>query len=250
MTTIIAVSPHPDDAVLSIGGVLHVLAQRYFVEVVTVFTADPPRSLSPLAARLAGPSGDSIGAARRAEDCRALASLGARHHHLMFRDAVHRLAAPDRWLLHEEPAIYTTAPEASVVAKVSAALARRFADAPPDLVLGPAGLGGHVDHVLTAAALAIATPTTAAATWCDMPYGGPSSFRDRCIPLFLSPAAWSAKVAAIACYETQVPWLFPGPDDIEVAARAMCEGADWFVTDTDAQRRGLRTLQHLVRATG
>jgi len=249
MTSIVAVSPHPDDAVLSIGGVLHDLAQRYAVEVVTVFTADPPPSMSLLATRLCGPRGCKIGAVRRAEDRRAMASLGVHYRHLMFRDAVHRLSEPDRWLIEDEPAIYTTPPEASLVARVSAALARRFANAPPDLILGPGGLGGHVDHVLTVAALAAASPTTATATWCDMPYGSPS-FRQRCVPLFLSHAAWTAKVAAIGCYETQVPWLFPSQGDVEVAAGAMCKGADWFVTDTDAQRQGLRVLQDLVRATG
>lgn len=250
MKTIVAVSPHPDDAVLSIGGVLHDIAQRHDVEVVTVFAADPPVSVSPLAARLAGPSGTRIGVIRRAEDRRALASLGARHRHLMFRDAVHRLAAPNRWLLQEEPAIYTTAPDARLIANVSATLARRFDEVSPDLVLGPAGLGDHVDHILTAAALATSCPPTACATWCDMPYGGCSSVRDQCTPMSLSPAAWSAKVAAIACYESQVPWLFPGSDDVEAAALAMCEGADWFVTDTDARRRGLRTLRHLMGAPG
>ncbi|QXC60520.1 PIG-L family deacetylase [Aquihabitans sp. G128] len=246
MTTIVAVSPHPDDAVLSIGGVLHDLAKRHTVEIVTVFASDAPPQVSHLAARLAGLSGANIGAARRAEDRRAVESLGARKHHLMFCDAVHRRAAPDQWLIQEEADLYRTAPEAELVAKVSETLTRRLAEACPVLVLGPAGHGDHIDHVATAAALATSCAGTACATWSDMPYGGSSAFRDRCTPLHLSPTAWSAKVAAIACYETQVRWLFPAVNDVGTAARQMCGGADWFVTKTDAQRRGLHTLRQLI----
>ena len=87
---IAVVSPHLDDAVLSVGGLLWLLKDRFQVEVITVFSADPPEAMSPLATTLAGQPGSTISAVRRAEDEHALATLGVGHRHLGFEDAIHR----------------------------------------------------------------------------------------------------------------------------------------------------------------
>src|SRR4051812_28342816 len=98
MPTIAVLSPHLDDAVLSVGGLLWLLKDHFEVEVITVFTADPPEEMSPLATTLAGRSGLRIYADRRVEDERALATLGVGHRHLGFDDAIHRTSSQGRWL--------------------------------------------------------------------------------------------------------------------------------------------------------
>lgn len=74
------VSPHLDDAVLSVGGTIHEMTQRGVdVTIVTIFAGDPDASTPPSywdAGRAATTQGDAV-RTRRAEDNAAASALGA-----------------------------------------------------------------------------------------------------------------------------------------------------------------------------
>src|SRR5690606_5209303 len=93
-STILVVSPHLDDAVLSIGGSMWTWSRAgHRVLVATVFTADepvePPSAVAEHLHRLWGGAGAM--ARRRAEDRAAAERLGIEVVHLELEDALHRL---------------------------------------------------------------------------------------------------------------------------------------------------------------
>ncbi len=97
---ILAVSPHPDDAVLSAGATLAAAAAAGCeVCVYTVFAGDPqpPLSAPALSFHAACGLGQDAAAVRRAEDAIAVRLLGARALHGRFIDALYRRVGSD-WL--------------------------------------------------------------------------------------------------------------------------------------------------------
>src|SRR5438067_8967552 len=83
---IVVVSPHLDDAVLSLGGTIaREIARGRRVAVMSCFTAGPPLDTIPEARRVFGDY--SI---RRGEDERALAVLGAAHRWLDLHERIWR----------------------------------------------------------------------------------------------------------------------------------------------------------------
>ena len=83
---IVILSPHLDDAVLSLGGLIgREVAAGRSVEVVSCFTAGPPLDTIAPAHRVFGDY-----SMRRAEDERALAVLGARHRWLDLHERIWR----------------------------------------------------------------------------------------------------------------------------------------------------------------
>lgn len=159
-------SPHPDDAVYSLGGLLHKQAQAGArVVVVTLCTGNPPAGpLSPFAqsihARWAA-SGDGepalpaapaeVVALRRQEDLDALGSLSIEAVHLDVPDCIYRLNPATNYPM------YTT--EASLFGPLHPSevnLSRRVAAKLTTLLRGfgrhhlyaPLGIGQHVDHQL------------------------------------------------------------------------------------------------------
>jgi LmbE family N-acetylglucosaminyl deacetylase len=186
--------------------------------------------VSPLAASLAGSCGAEISAVRRAEDQGAMAVLGVEHRHLDLPDAVHRRTTAGRWLVEEVDQLFGRAPEPALVDQVVAALTTCLGPTPPVAVLGPAGIGRHVDHVATAAAVArLPVPDAVRLTWVDLPYGSYDRLDEPRLRVTLSEAAWKAKVEAIGCYETQVAELLPGPGGLGRRVRKMSDGPfEWF----------------------
>lgn len=137
---VVVLSPHLDDAALSLGAsIARWAAAGRRVEVWTVYTAGPPLADVPPAQR---PFGDY--AARRAEDEAALRLLGAAPRHCgvwerLWRDpAVRGITG----VFRTPPDVGGFAALDEVRAIVAEALARPGAD-----VLAPLGVGGHVDHV-------------------------------------------------------------------------------------------------------
>jgi LmbE family N-acetylglucosaminyl deacetylase len=137
---ILIVSPHLDDAVLSLGGTIaRWCDEGARVVVATVYTAGPPieevaRSMRPFADY----------EVRRREDTEALSVLGAEW----------------RWLGHVERAfrappltglaIFTTPATRDHFGRVTEIAATLDAlDVEPDLIAVPLGIGNHVDHVET-----------------------------------------------------------------------------------------------------
>ncbi len=147
---LLVVSPHLDDAVLSVGGRL---AERPGAVVVTVFAGRPPGGrLAPWDAACGFRPGDDVIGRRREEDRRALTLLGARSRWLGFTDRQ-----------------YGRAPAAAAVAAALADVVRRDR---ARRVLFPLGLF-HSDHRLVGnAALAVvaANPRLGWEAYEDVPY--------------------------------------------------------------------------------
>ncbi|MFE3189688.1 PIG-L deacetylase family protein [Nocardia sp. NPDC059240] len=140
---IVVVSPHFDDAVLSLGGLIATRAGRgQTVEVLTVFSAAGATLTGGARMRAFSDYGPRV-----AEDDRALALLGARPTRLglserLFRDPPPRGPLP---LFHTSPEMARGAyPE-----KVRQAITR-LRESPGTIVLAPLGIGHHVDHVIVA----------------------------------------------------------------------------------------------------
>lgn len=236
---LIVLSPHFDDAVLSCGGLIHHAArQGRHVEVLTVCAGDPPPGpLSPFAASLHArwelESTDSATptavAARRSEDARALARLGAQGAYLDLPDAIYRRAGPGAsWLVTDLASLF--AGEDAAEPDTVEALAGRFGpllapkgtpdDAAEVLVLAPLAVGGHLDHVLVRRAAqcwASSDPQRLARLrfYEDYPYAEDEAALARsvsgvlgagaiCFPWTLETQDLEAKIEATAAYRSQI----------------------------------------------
>jgi len=220
----VAVSPHLDDAVFSVGGTVAALvAAGWRVRVVTCFTAsvaDPsPFALSTQLDKGLGPDVDYM-ALRRAEDTAALAHLGAEPVHLPLPEAPHRgyTSAPDLFAGHH--------PDDAVAGPLADALAPLLRDA--DRVLAPQAIGDHVDHRVVVDVVAALRPD--ASFWRDTPYvlRRPDAPSWRGVPPGKEHpvdvgAHLDAKAAAACCYATQVGFQFGGADRVAPALRALAE---------------------------
>ncbi|MCX2928013.1 PIG-L deacetylase family protein [Streptomyces sp. NEAU-W12] len=215
--TAVAVSPHLDDAVFSAGGVLALLSRTgWHVRVVTCFTASVdgpcPFALSTQLDKGLPPDVDYM-ALRRAEDRAAQQRLGTlRPVHLPLPEAPHRgYDSPSK--LFRPPR-----PDDTAEAELRRLLHHHVASA--DLVLAPQGIGGHVDHVLTARAVAAAAPSPRIGWWRDMPYavrapqpetgarhGMPNGTSEVTVDI---GAVLADKTAAAQCYATQLDFQFGG----------------------------------------
>ncbi len=236
--TAVAVSPHLDDAVFSVGGVLALLSRTgWRVRVVTCFTAsvaDPcPFALSTQLDK-GLPADVDYMALRRAEDRAAQRRLGTLAPvHLPLPEAPHRgyRSAPE---LFTPPRPGDTA-EAQLRQLLRPHLARA------DLVLAPQAIGGHVDHLLTARAAAATAPPSRTGWWRDVPYVArtppPGAGLRRGVPGDAEDAdageagagevdvgevdagevtvdigaVLADKIAAARCYTTQLGFQFGGP---------------------------------------
>ncbi|MBA3391156.1 MAG: PIG-L family deacetylase [Deltaproteobacteria bacterium] len=141
MGTTLVVSPHLDDAVLSIGGsIASWIAAGERVVVATVYTTGPPLDrVAPAMRKFADYE------ARRAEDAAASAVLGVETRWLGQIERAFRPPYLTGW------SFFTTPPDRSgftTLPAVTAALAP-LATLAPDRILIPLGIGNHVDHVET-----------------------------------------------------------------------------------------------------
>ena len=137
-------SPHLDDAVLSLGGLIaRELAAGKRVEVWSCFTAGPPLDTIPPAQRVFGDY-----STRRAEDERALAVLGAGHRWLDLPERIWRQPplAKTLHVFHTPPAM----DDFSELRAIRAAIAELLAAG--TIVYAPLAIGHHVDHTEVALA--------------------------------------------------------------------------------------------------
>ena len=228
---IFVVSPHLDDGVLSVGGLIEkAVANGADVVVATAFTADTPvgAAISPLASELHAlwDLGPNPFAHRRTEDVAAVAALGARPLHGQLLDALYRTDQGGNALYPTRQSLFS---EPSGRDDIGEALFHLFDtwinELSPDLVLSPLGVGRHVDHTLTTNAvrrLAMARPTTFA-LYEDMPYatglfpvGAPDT-----VDAALKRTSWQVigsqvipvdlpgKLNAIEAYASQIADIFP-----------------------------------------
>jgi LmbE family N-acetylglucosaminyl deacetylase len=224
------VSPHLDDAVLSCGGLISSIVRHGGrAVVVSVFTGDAPSasSLGPLAVELHRRWGlAEVGVARRREDLHALSLLGAEAVHLGFHEVIYRRdrhgAARCQVLtdLFSAP----TEDDQALTREVSGELLRLIEQLRPWGICAPAGVGDHVDHLLTRTAVAQAIEQAGihGLLWYEeMPYastecGAPSlkALLHTAVPLIaeLAERDWQQKLAAIRSYESQLPSLWRDQD--------------------------------------
>lgn len=185
------VSPHLDDAALSCWSLLGVAGAtgpgRPPVVVLDACAGLPPVGvLGPWDARGGAPSSRERVRERHAEEREALAATGASIVLLDLLDWQYGPQGED----------------------VAAALAPHLSEA--GWVLAPAGIGGHRDHLRVRDAVLALRPD--AVLYADLPYALRHGWEPP-LPGYepeerpLDGAALAAKLAALACYRTQLPLL-------------------------------------------
>jgi LmbE family N-acetylglucosaminyl deacetylase len=228
-------SPHLDDAVLSCGGRIWQQVQAgERVVVVTVFAnvPEPNAPLSPFAQALHAHWGHPADATskRREEDLAALALLGAEAVHWPYTDCIYRKAPDGRFLYADLASLWGEIDplEESLIVE----LADRLFALPPTqggAVYTPLGVGRHVDHRIVRRA----AECSGRALTCyeDYPYAENREAVEaalakgewRAEPVMLSEEALEAKIAAIACYRSQISTFWADTAEMATAVRAFAE---------------------------
>ncbi|WP_375428692.1 PIG-L deacetylase family protein [uncultured Sphingomonas sp.] len=205
---LVAVSPHLDDAAFSAGGTLAAYVRDGGrVTIVTCFTGNvaDPQGFA-LACQIdKGLSADlDYMALRRAEDERACAAIGATPVHLPFLEAPHRG-------YESAPALFgDLLPADDMADRLAPELASATEGA--TLILGPFGIGDHVDHHIVREALTRVVGPERLLLWEDWPY------LDRADRLPVDPARTvdldaeliERRIAMCAAYESQLGFQFGG----------------------------------------
>lgn len=216
-------SPHLDDAALSLGAAIHRWTRLGdTVCVVTVCAGNPAlHHFSQFARELHtrwGVTAEAAVGARRREDRRALKSLGAQPLYLNEMDAIYRMGPGRKWLYPSGDAIFGPLHKREVGG--GQALTRRIRTLMErlriDRVYAPLTIGDHVDHVrVRAAAESAGLPLQ---YYEDFPYAirenrtadwrgrafGLTPHRLRCTTQDLQ-----AKRLAILAYASQISSLWP-----------------------------------------
>jgi LmbE family N-acetylglucosaminyl deacetylase len=230
----VVLSPHPDDAVLSVW---HVLASAADVTVVTVFAGIPaPGVVTAHDTARGAADAATLVRRRREEDRRALAVAGRAPVHLDLPDIAYRAAgrADLQAAIAREPSAFIALVAAEPGLRVDPAeLASHVAPhlCADGVVHVPAGIGRHPDHrdVASLGAL-LAARGHVVELYADVPYlfrrgrpswlgGEPASPADRDVDdalasfgdpatlardvVQLDSAQVTAKAAAVRCYETE-----------------------------------------------
>jgi LmbE family N-acetylglucosaminyl deacetylase len=228
LKTLLAISPHLDDAIFSAGALLWSLRREgWRVVVVTVFTGNVGRPTGfALACQLdKGLSADiDYMALRRDEDRQACAEIDVEPRHLPL------LEAPHRGYTNAAALFDSVLPSDEVRGQVDTALAAVMAEFQPDVVLAPMAIGGHVDHVIIRSAVEAIVDSDGPPQWYwqDWPYSARSNKIDRQGASYLpfSEEALCAKTRACACYASQLGFQFGGADKLADEIRR--QKVEWF----------------------
>lgn len=151
--TVVVVSPHMDDAVWSIGGIIAALTSAGVRVIVATAFTEINSDASTFGREFLGRGGLDTQTAtrrRREEDEEAVRLLGAEPCHLGLLDAIcrlplaygdkHRLAGAAARVLPDDPG-----PN-----QLGRSLRRLLRDVEPAMLLAPLGIGAHVDHQVVA----------------------------------------------------------------------------------------------------
>ncbi|MFZ6031070.1 MAG: PIG-L deacetylase family protein [Chloroflexota bacterium] len=228
-------SPHFDDVALSCGGLAWQQSQLdECVHLWTVCAADPPRGgFSPFAEQLHArwETGCDAVAARRSEDIASCAILGASYRHFSIPDCIYRTDANGVHLYASEAALFSAVHPAEdglieqMVAEIEALLPEGAN------LVGPMGIGRHVDHRLTRAiaeGLAVRRVDVALWFYADFPYvlTQPEQLRRLCHPQWesvrfdLPEAAVRAWVSGFVAHSSQLSTFWPDADTAEAVFAA------------------------------
>ncbi|WP_260696720.1 PIG-L deacetylase family protein [Streptomyces sp. 130] len=240
--SLVVLSPHLDDAVLSCGALLSACpGWGSRVTTVTVFNGRPEGPLSEAAVSFHESIGlvdDPMGP-REAEDDRAHGLLGVTGTRLGMPEALYRCDATGHHLYPHDQDIFVSGPardlEPGLTTRLAAALRALPAVQEADLVLAPLGVGRHADHVLVAAAARLLDRPRDSVLWYEeLPY----ILYDHCAgwEADLAPGTplisryprehWERKLDAIDCYASQHPilWFEPESRREEITAHAAALG--------------------------
>lgn len=226
------ISPHFDDAVLSCGGLVYEQArQAGAVEIWTICAGDPPPGPLSEFARKTHQDWDTGNAAetvtlRRKEDAAAAAIVGAKTRHFGIPDCIYR-RSPEGDPLYVENVFAPLDPlEAGLDREIAAALERKLR--PGDVLVCPLGVGGHLDHRLTRAAVELLGRP--AWYYADIPYllDHPEALEPvvhglvEAKPFPVSESGLAAWQAGCAAYKSQLLGLFPNEEQMRAAIRSYC----------------------------
>ena len=239
----IYLSPHPDDVVLSCGGLVRQQTHAgKRVLVVTIFAAAPApgAALSPFAQELHARWGHptSADARRRAEDRAALALLGADVIYWPYADCIYRQTPSGRFPYASEESLWA-APhpaEDALIAELAARIAALSPkiegeqNGPPrQVIYAPLGVGRHVDHQITRRAAADAQAGVCV-YYEDYPYARdpqavqaalePERMQWRAELTPLDEQSLEAKITAIAQYRSQLSTFWTSQEEMAAAIRA------------------------------
>jgi LmbE family N-acetylglucosaminyl deacetylase len=229
-TRLLAISPHLDDAVLSLGAGLAQAAQDGAkVTVYTVFAGTAPPPYSAAAERMHAIWGlspnDDAPLYRRKEDIAALDHLGVAYRHGGFLDSIYRKLPDGQWLTgHVEGgqklAINEHSPDSDrdLVAEIKDDIKSIIEEFDPTLLVTCAAIGDHPDHEAArdAALFAAHEKDIPIRLWEDLPY---AVFRSGTVELpqgfHLGSPDFSSvetevrtrKFQAVECYSSQLAML-------------------------------------------
>lgn len=255
-------SPHADDAPLSCGAYIATLIERgETVRIITLMMGDPSPDFKgtaftrELEARWEG--GVNPYPLRRDEDRAAAAVLGAQIDFADFHDAAYRADDYGNALYPDWESIITQSNprDQELPLKIVQMLApgSTIANPIPDLhMYFPLGAGGHVDHRLTrdVGKLLLFHPSVNVRFYEDYPYNDrdpqavPTALKSFGFTLIFrklptTDAAIAKKIAAVACYKSQVSSFWK--DDLEME-RALREftlhhgEVEWYMPPKENKR--------------
>lgn len=219
-------SPHLDDAVFSCGGAIarHTAAGTRAL-VITICTAAPAVNgpFSALAQEFHeqwGLSPAEVVDARLREDVVAMERIGADSYWAGMSDAIYRL--PNAY--HSRETLFALpAPNDPLLETLRQFIAEVRSRTPRAVLYAPLGVGHHIDHLITYAAV-LASADTTVAFYEDFPYvTRPGAIEARLAeigrPLIPSTipidGTLMRKIGAIAAYASQLQELFGGPEAME-----------------------------------
>ncbi|MFF1816713.1 PIG-L deacetylase family protein [Kribbella sp. NPDC058245] len=217
---IMVVSPHLDDAVLSIGATLAALTGRgRDVTVCTVFAGEPAPPYSEFAHAfhtICGLGDDAV-IRRHHEDRKATEIIGAQSLHLPFLDSIYR-QDENGWLFESFDSLFEPTTDDVLVEEIAQAVHKAFGDEWPAELWTCAAFGDHVDHRLTRDAVTLLAReyNLKLVLWEDFPYaaGQANSAVGRPVPVpDVTPAHLQQKLDAVARYPSQLAMLYGAERD-------------------------------------
>jgi len=229
-------SPHLDDVILSCGGTIwqQVRAgERVLVLTVFAGSPSPDAPLSPFAQELHArwETLTDASALRREEDLAALAVLGAETMHWPYTDCVYRRTPAGCFPYTSGETLFGPVhpAEKGLIAELATRLAALLQRQGGAAIYVPLGIGHHVDHQIVRQAAEASGH--ALAYYEDFPYAQDrQAMQQVSMPgqarvhlELLSEQALEAKLAAIACYRSQVSTFWDDAAHIASSVRAFAE---------------------------
>ena len=212
----IILSPHLDDASLSIGGLIAALRRFVRVEVWTIFcSATFQGPYSEVAQWLHESSGGATGIRlswlREKEDRGACRRLGASPRHLPWKDSPYRKTTDGKFMYNGRVQPRWHSDDEKMLVSIASDFKKEFRDG--DVIVAPLSVGNHVDHQITRRVAEMVNPPTLL-YYPDFPYVVtyneqlPQKTERLCtIEYTLTPGEVDDWIAAVRCYVTQMRML-------------------------------------------